>query len=161
MAKQEKDPVSGVETTGHEWDGIKELNNPVPRWWLYIFYVCCAWSLVYWVLYPAWPMGTWHTAGILGWTQRAEVEQKIADAKVAQSGFTDRIAAWFQQLPAIYTCSATTGRGRSELLGVIAETIKELPVPAEAPAEAPDDSPVPSPKANEPRKKRPDLNRPW
>ena len=93
MAKQEKDPVSGVETTGHEWDGIKELNNPVPRWWLYIFYVCCAWSLVYWVLYPAWPMGTWHTAGILGWTQRAEVEQKIADAKVAQSGFTDRIAA--------------------------------------------------------------------
>ncbi|MEI8394999.1 MAG: cytochrome-c oxidase, cbb3-type subunit III, partial [Rhodospirillaceae bacterium] len=93
MAQKEKDPVTGVETTGHTWDGIKELNNPVPRWWLYIFYVCCAWALVYWILYPAWPLGTFHTTGLLGWSQRVELEQKIVDARKSQSVYTDRIAA--------------------------------------------------------------------
>ena len=93
MAHLEKDPITGVETTGHSWDGIKELNNPVPRWWLYIFYVCCVWALIYWILYPAWPLGNFHTPGIMGWTQRAELEQHLADAKKAQSVFTDKIAA--------------------------------------------------------------------
>lgn len=93
MAHVEKDPVTGVETTGHSWDDIKELNNPVPRWWLYIFYVCCGWALIYWVLYPAWPLGNFHTAGLLGWTQRAELEQKLVDAKQAQAVYTDKIAA--------------------------------------------------------------------
>ncbi len=51
----EIDDHSGVETTGHEWDGIRELNNPLPRWWLYIFYACIAIAAVYWVLMPAWP----------------------------------------------------------------------------------------------------------
>ncbi len=51
------DSHSGVETTGHEWDGIKELNTPLPSWWLYVFYVCIIWSIGYWVLYPTWPHG--------------------------------------------------------------------------------------------------------
>ena len=42
--KVEKDSLSGVDTTGHEWDGIQELNNPLPKWWLYVFYVCVAFS---------------------------------------------------------------------------------------------------------------------
>ena len=53
--KVEKDAVTGVETTGHEWDGIKELNKPLPKWWLYVLYATIAWSVVWWVLYPSWP----------------------------------------------------------------------------------------------------------
>ena len=53
---KEVDQISGVETTGHEWDGLKELNNPLPKWWLYLFYVTIIWAVVYWVLYPSWPL---------------------------------------------------------------------------------------------------------
>ena len=49
------DTISGQTTTGHEWDGIRELNTPLPRWWLWLFYLTIAFSLVYWFLYPAWP----------------------------------------------------------------------------------------------------------
>ena len=55
MAEHEIDEHSGVATTGHEWDGIKELNNPLPRWWVWSFYACVASSVVWWVLMPAWP----------------------------------------------------------------------------------------------------------
>ena len=70
--QQEKDPVSGVETTGHEWDGLKELNNPAPRWWLWVFLVTVIWSIGYWVVYPAWPTITGATAGSANWTQYKE-----------------------------------------------------------------------------------------
>ena len=69
MSEHDKDvdAATGVETTGHEWDGIKELNNPLPRWWLYIFYITIVWAVVYWIFMPAWPalpgMGT-NTPGI-------------------------------------------------------------------------------------------------
>ncbi len=53
---KERDELSGVETTGHEWDGIKELNNPLPRWWLWTFYGCIVWAIGYTVLYPAWQL---------------------------------------------------------------------------------------------------------
>ncbi len=72
----ELDEVSGVKTTGHEWDGLKELNNPLPRWWLTIFYVCILWAIGYWVVYPAWPLVSSYTRGILGDNQRADA---IAD----------------------------------------------------------------------------------
>ncbi|HEY0833172.1 MAG TPA: cytochrome-c oxidase, cbb3-type subunit III [Azospirillum sp.] len=89
----EKDALSGVETTGHEWDGLKELNNPLPKWWLWVFYVCIAWSLVYFVLYPAWPLGTTYTKGILGWSMRQEVVDSIAAAKKPQEKYLTAIAA--------------------------------------------------------------------
>ena len=89
----EKDALSGVETTGHEWDGLKELNNPLPKWWLYIFYVCIAWSLVYYVLYPAWPLGKTYTKGILGYSQREEIAKTLADAKAGQAKYLTAIAA--------------------------------------------------------------------
>lgn len=54
-AKAEKDSITGVETTGHEWDGIRELNNPLPKWWLYTFYATIVFAVVWWILYPAWP----------------------------------------------------------------------------------------------------------
>lgn len=90
---KEVDQISGVETTGHEWDGLKELNNPLPRWWLYLFYVTIAWALVYWVLYPSWPLVSSYTTGVLGSNQRAEalaaLEQGVAD----RSEFADKIVA--------------------------------------------------------------------
>ena len=49
-------PVAKVGTTGHEWDGIQELNTPLPRWWLWLFYATIIWSIGYWVVYPAWPL---------------------------------------------------------------------------------------------------------
>lgn len=88
---KEVDQVSGVETTGHEWDGLKELNNPLPRWWLYLFYVTIAWAVVYWILYPAWPLVSSYTKGVLGANQRMEAiaayDQGIAD----RSEFADKI----------------------------------------------------------------------
>ncbi len=63
------DHISGVETTGHEWDGLKELNNPAPRWWLWVFFICCIWAAGYWVIYPAWPTLSGNTKGTSGWTQ--------------------------------------------------------------------------------------------
>ncbi|NUB27992.1 cytochrome-c oxidase, cbb3-type subunit III [Azospirillum brasilense] len=93
MAQKEKDALSGVETTGHEWDGLRELNNPLPKWWLYIFYVCIVWSLVYYVLYPAWPLGKSYTKGLLGYSQREELVQKVADGKKAQEKYLTAIAA--------------------------------------------------------------------
>ncbi len=53
--KIEKDVVTGTNTTGHEWDGLKELNTPLPKWWLYVLYATIAWSAVWFVLYPSVP----------------------------------------------------------------------------------------------------------
>jgi cytochrome c oxidase cbb3-type subunit 3 len=67
------DPSSGVDTTGHEWDGIRELNNPLPRWWLYILYASIVYAIGYWILMPAWPLASDYTKGLLGYSQRAAV----------------------------------------------------------------------------------------
>ncbi len=89
--KIEKDAISGTETTGHEWDGIKELNTPLPRWWLWTFYASVIWALGYWVVYPAIPLVDTHTKGVIGYSSRAEVAQSIEDARAAQSVWVDRI----------------------------------------------------------------------
>ncbi|ESR26439.1 cytochrome-c oxidase, cbb3-type subunit III [Lutibaculum baratangense] len=72
------DDVSGVEMTGHEWDGLRELNNPLPRWWLWTFYVTCAWAVVYWVLMPSWPLLDDYLRGVRGHSQRAVVMEEVA-----------------------------------------------------------------------------------
>ncbi len=91
--KADVDEVSGVETTGHEWDGIKELNNPLPKWWLYTFYATVIWALLFTVFYPAWPMISENTKGVLGYTTRGELREIVADAKEAQAPYMTRIAA--------------------------------------------------------------------
>ena len=78
MSDKEIDQPTGVETTGHEWDGIKELNNPLPRWWLIILWACIAWSVVYWILMPSWPGVTGYFAGLRGHTERANVDAAMA-----------------------------------------------------------------------------------
>ena len=74
---REIDSHSGVQTTGHEWDGIKELDNPLPRWWLWIWYACIAFSVVYWVLMPSWPGLTGYWKGTLHRSDRAQVAQDL------------------------------------------------------------------------------------
>lgn len=82
MSKQkEVDHVTGTETTGHEWDGIRELNTPLPRWWLWVFYATIVWSVGYWVLYPAWPTPTGYTPGILHNSARADVDLAVLELK--------------------------------------------------------------------------------
>lgn len=78
MSQPESDEVTGVETTGHEWDGIKELNNPLPRWWLGVLWLSIAWAVVYWVLMPAWPGITGYTKGVMGQSDRADVARQLA-----------------------------------------------------------------------------------
>jgi cytochrome c oxidase, cbb3-type, subunit III len=78
MSERERDDHSGVETTGHEWDGIKELDNPLPRWWLWVFWGTVIWATIYWVLMPAWPGITGYTKGLRGASDRAAVAQELA-----------------------------------------------------------------------------------
>jgi cytochrome c oxidase cbb3-type subunit 3 len=87
------DALSGVETTGHEWDGIKELNNPLPRWWLWTFYGCIVWAVAYTIFFPAWPLVSSATSGLLGYSSRGELRQTLAIAEEAKSGVAARIAA--------------------------------------------------------------------
>ena len=74
----EIDHVSGRSTTGHEWDGIKELNTPLPRWWVLTFYATILWAIGYWVVYPAWPLVSGYTHGVLNYTNRAAVTEDLA-----------------------------------------------------------------------------------
>ncbi|MGM0584833.1 MAG: cytochrome-c oxidase, cbb3-type subunit III [Pseudomonadota bacterium] len=90
--KKDIDEVSGVETTGHEWDEIKELNNPLPRWWLWTFYLTIIWSVAYTIAFPAWPLISEATGGVLGYSSREQVHEEIAAHREAQSVWTDRIA---------------------------------------------------------------------
>jgi len=87
------DDYTGVETTDHEWDGIRELDNPLPKWWLYSFYACILWSIGYWVLYPAWPLASSYTAGILGYSQRALVTEQVEQSQAALRVYDDQILA--------------------------------------------------------------------
>ncbi len=73
------DHVSGKATTGHEWDGIKELNTPLPRWWLLTFYATIIWAIGYWVVYPAWPLLSSYTTGVLHYSSRANVAVELAN----------------------------------------------------------------------------------
>jgi len=84
--KHEVDHVTGVETTGHEWDGIKELNKPLPRWWLLTFYASIVWAIGYWIVYPAWPLANDYTRGIWGYSQRATVAAEVKAGIDAQAG---------------------------------------------------------------------------
>ena len=89
--KNEIDAVSGIETTGHEWDGIKELNNPLPRWWLWTFYATIVFSIGYTIAYPAWPGITSSTSGLLGWSSRANVAAEIAAVDASRADLANQL----------------------------------------------------------------------
>ncbi|WP_019954814.1 cytochrome-c oxidase, cbb3-type subunit III [Yoonia vestfoldensis] len=94
-SKHEKDidDVTGTDTTGHSWDGIKELNNPLPRWWLWTFYITIIWGIAYTVAYPAWPLVSSATSGLLGYSTRAEVAEDIARFEEANGEILAQLAS--------------------------------------------------------------------
>lgn len=92
-SERERDHVSGTETTGHEWDGLKELDTPLPRWWLYIFYATIAISVVYWVLMPAWPLANGYTRGVLGFSDRNNVAAEVQTLRSARAPMFEQLAA--------------------------------------------------------------------
>jgi len=109
-----KDEVSGVDTTGHEWDGIRELDNPMPRWWLWTFYATILWAVGYWIAMPAWPLVSGYTKGLLGYSQRAAVADDIAAAKRAQASYLEQIerldVAQIRENPELFAFAQAGGR---------------------------------------------------
>ena len=93
MAKRDPRGSTDVETTGHEWDSITELNKPLPKWWLWTFYATVVWAIGYWLLMPAWPLVSSYTKGFLRYSQRERVAEQVAGAKTAKSAYRDKIAA--------------------------------------------------------------------
>lgn len=87
------DQPTGTEFVGHEWDGIEELNTPLPRWWLWTFYLTIIFSVGYVIAYPAWPMLTKGTEGLLGWTSRGQLAKEMSTAEAARAATLSKIAA--------------------------------------------------------------------
>lgn len=112
--KIEKDAISGHDTTGHEWDGIKELDTPSPKWWLYTFYASIVWAVGIVVLYPSIPYGTGYFHGLLGYSTRAEVDADVARTVAQRKGSMDQIAALpFDRIkadPTLLEVALTSGR---------------------------------------------------
>ena len=86
------DAVTGTETTGHEWDGIRELNTPLPKWWLYVLYATIVWGVIYTILYPAWPWLSGYTKGVLGYTPRAELNKTLEAVRASRAVWYDKFA---------------------------------------------------------------------
>ena len=95
MAKDQThvDSVTGTATTGHEWDGIRELNTPLPRWWLWLFYLTIIWAVGYWVVYPAWPLISSFTQGAFGWHSRDAVVTDLKELTSLRAPMTQKLAA--------------------------------------------------------------------
>ena len=91
--KKRIDEATGTSTVGHEWDGIEELDTPMPRWWLWTFYATIVWGLAYVILYPAWPMVDSATEGLLGWTSRGELQKEMAADAARRAPVMSAIAA--------------------------------------------------------------------
>lgn len=92
MSKKQDDDLD-YETTGHEWDGIKEYNKPLPRWWLWTFYATIVWAVLYTIAYPAWPGIKAATPGLLGYSTRAEVADEITRFEDANSDINMQLAS--------------------------------------------------------------------
>ena len=114
MAEATRDPVTGRETTVHEWNGIEELDTPIPRVVLFFLAVTTLFAIGYWLLMPAWPLGWTYTKGLLGNDQREIVARQVQDAAAERASWTSRIAkASFAEIaadPALMRHVRDTGR---------------------------------------------------
>jgi cytochrome c oxidase cbb3-type subunit 3 len=114
MTERETDAHSGTETTGHEWDGIKELDTPLPRWWLILFYACIAIAVVYWVLMPAWPGIHSYTPGILHRSNRVDVARDLAAMQAQRSaqaaGLTNASLEQIEKDPGMQSYALAAGQ---------------------------------------------------
>ncbi len=93
MVSPKIDEATGTETKGHEWDGIEELDTPLPLWWLLTFYACIAFALGYVVVYPAIPLLNKGTEGIWGWTARGELAKDTVSAERQHGPLLSALAA--------------------------------------------------------------------
>ncbi|MFO1120526.1 MAG: cbb3-type cytochrome c oxidase N-terminal domain-containing protein [Rhodospirillales bacterium] len=93
MAGKELDTLTGIETTGHEWDGIRELNTPLPKWWLWVFYATIVWALAYSVAFPSWPWLSGYWGGLVGYTTRGQFNERMAALDASRAGWYERLAA--------------------------------------------------------------------
>lgn len=91
MAEVERDAITGRETTGHEWNGIKELDTPVPRGVLLFLIVTHLWAITWWFLVPAWPLGSTYTKGLLGIDQHTAVAERLVEGEQARAPWTTRL----------------------------------------------------------------------
>ncbi|MFZ3042618.1 MAG: cytochrome-c oxidase, cbb3-type subunit III [Thiobacillus sp.] len=97
-----------VQTTGHAWDGdLQEYNNPLPVWWVYTFYATVIFALIYWTIYPSWPLGKGWIGGVSNityvnsagetkthdWNTRALLMADMNQAATAQKPYFDKIQA--------------------------------------------------------------------
>jgi cytochrome c oxidase cbb3-type subunit III len=108
------DALTGTATTGHEWDGLRELNTPLPRWWLWLFYATIVWSIGYWVVYPAWPLLTGATQGVFGWHSRSAVVGDLDQLKLQRGAMmvklTDTPLAQIEGDPQLLDFARALGR---------------------------------------------------
>jgi len=112
--KIEKDVVTGQETTAHEWDGLRELNTPLPKWWIYTFYATVVWAVVWCTLYPSVPWVNGYFHGVLGYSQRASVNADVRAVVAQRAATMDRIAALsfadIRKDPQLMAAANTAGR---------------------------------------------------
>jgi cytochrome c oxidase cbb3-type subunit 3 len=112
--KIEKDSVTGHMTTGHEWDGLQELNRPLPKWWIYVLWATVAWALALCVLYPSVPGFHGYFHGVLGYSQRTSVDQAVAEVAATRAGAMERIKVLsFDEIrkdPQLLAVAQTAGR---------------------------------------------------
>ena len=93
LAKTLAKPPPKVGTTGHEWDGIQELNTPLPRWWLWMFYATIIWSIGYWVVYPSWPLISSYSGGLFHWHTRSSVASQLAELQQERGAMMTKLSA--------------------------------------------------------------------
>ncbi|MEA3390949.1 cytochrome-c oxidase, cbb3-type subunit III [Sphingobium sp. CCH11-B1] len=86
------DAATGTELKGHEWDGIQELDTPLPRWWLWTFYATILFAIAYTIAYPAWPMIHTATQGLLGWSSRHALDNELAEREAQVAPIRKAIA---------------------------------------------------------------------
>lgn len=116
MAVEENDPVTGRKTTGHEWNGIKELDTPVPRGVLIFLIVTHIFAVLWWILMPTWPLGTTYTKGLLDTDQRKMVHQNVAAANAARAPWMSIVAQ----------SDFTTIQAKPDLMRVVVKTGRQL-----------------------------------
>ncbi|MEL7106552.1 MAG: cytochrome-c oxidase, cbb3-type subunit III [Pseudomonadota bacterium] len=93
MAEERFDEATGQTTVGHSYDGIEELNTPLPRWWLWTFYATIVWGIGYTIAFPAWPLISGATAGLLGYSTRAEVAEQIEVHEAQNAGLVEQLVS--------------------------------------------------------------------
>ena len=114
MANERIDEATGTQTVGHEWDGIEELDTPMPRWWLWTFYITIVFAVGYVIAYPAIPMVRKGTEGVLGWSSRGQLQREVDQHKASLAATLNAIGAVpIEQLPdnpALMRAAVTGGR---------------------------------------------------